>query len=310
MKKVVVFFMLLIVSFAYSQESEGHYGESTSSTNNVEIGQVESAFYNSDANVGIGTEMVLSQNIKFMNLPINFRIRKLGNFTFQSYIPIIFKKEVGNEKAGGLGDISIGGSYWMNVFNDYLFKSSISVSLPTGDDEKTVNGTPIALGSGSFGFVANTGLNGYIGDGKLSTDLNYIINTPNTTTSENSVTHAITETKRRAGNSISFNGSYKHPLPIQNLYISGATQFNLNGKGHFERVIKDSNGVEFFSTEGDYDNIFSWKLSTEVEYQFAQFGMLYGIINSVYFKVRYPVLYNVTYIDKEVTFALGVKKNF
>jgi hypothetical protein len=81
MKKIVMFFMLLIVSFAYSQEWEEGRNKtndpSTPTTENVEIEQTESSFYMSDQSVGVGAEMILSQDMKYFNLPINFRIKKI-----------------------------------------------------------------------------------------------------------------------------------------------------------------------------------------------------------------------------------------
>ncbi len=92
MKKSIVILVLLIASIAYSGDDycyddcgrEGYEtaDPSTPTVENVEIEQTESSFYNSDGNIGIGTEMILSQDMKYFNLPINFRIRKIKGFTF------------------------------------------------------------------------------------------------------------------------------------------------------------------------------------------------------------------------------------
>ena len=295
MKNIVVLIMLLIASFAYSQswEGEGRHetaDPSTPTRENVEIEQTESSFFMSNQSVGIGTEMILSQNMKYLNLPINFRIRKLGNFTFQSYIPIIFSKTVGNEKAGGIGDITIGGSYWINNFlslDGYLFKVAASITLPTGDDEKVVNNTPIALGTGTFGFVGSAGINGRIFGGNVSSGIHYKINTPSEIVTNNTWNDFKTTTKTRNGNSLTVNGSFKHSLPVQNLYISGATQFDITGKGHREIKTKDTTGTVIYSFEDDLssENLFIWKLSMEVEYKFQEFGVISDYVNSVYLKI-------------------------
>ncbi len=326
MKKSIVILVLLIASVAYSQydgydtyDDCGREGyetadPSTPTVENVEIEQTESSFYNSDGNIGIGTEMILSQDMKYFNLPINFRIRKIKGFTFQSYIPVIFSKTVGNESAGGVGDITIGGAYWINNFlslDGYLFKASASITLPTGDDEKTVNYISIPLGTGAFGFVASAGINGKIFGGNVSSGIHYKINTPTETVSIYAWNDSKTTTKTRNGNSLTINGSFKYPLP-QNLFITGATQFNFSGKGHYEIETIDSSGVSTYNFENDLssESLFIWKLSTEVEYKFLQFGMISNYINSVYLKMRFPILVSDDRIDKELTFALGLRKYF
>lgn len=321
MKKIVMLFMLLIVSFAYSQEWEEGRNEtndpSTPTRENVEIEQTESSFYMSDQNVGVGTEMILSQNMKYFNLPINFRIKKIAGFTFQSYIPIIFSKTVGSESARGIGDITIGGAYWINNFlslDGYLFKAAMSITLPTGNDTNTVNNISIPLGTGTYGFVGSAGINGNLFGGSMNTGIHYKINTPTETVIVNTWDNSKTTTNIRNGNSLTINGSFKHLLPVQNLYISGATQFDITGKGHVEIETKDSTGtiIPARSSEDDLstENLFIWKLSTEVEYKFLQFGTMSSFLNSVYLKIRYPIIISNEFMDKEITFALGLRKYF
>jgi len=319
MKKIVMFFMLLIVSFAYSQEWEEGSGEtndpSTPTRENVEIEQTESSFYMSDQSVGVGTEMIISQDMKYFNLPINFRIKKIAGFTFQSYIPIILSKTVGSESARGIGDITIGGAYWIDNFlslDGYLFKAAVSITLPTGNNENTVNYISIPLGTGTYGFVGSAGINGNLFGSSMNAGIHYKVNTQTETVTVNTWDNSKTTINTRNGNSLTINGSFKHSLPVQNLYISGATQFDITGKGHVKTETKDITGTVTFSNEYDLssENLFIWKLSTEVEYKFLQFGTMSSFLNSVYLKIRYPIVISNEFMDKEITFALGLRKYF
>jgi hypothetical protein len=148
----------------------------------------------------------------------------------------------------------------------------VSITLPTGNDTNTVNDIPIPLGTGTYGFVGSAGINGNLFGGSMNTGIHYKINTPTETVIVNTFDNSKTTTNIRNGNSLTINGSFKHSLPVQNLYI--------------------------------------WKLSTEVEYKFLQFGTMSSFLNSVYLKIRYPIVISNEFIDKEITFALGLRKYF
>ncbi|MEA3317173.1 MAG: transporter [Bacteroidota bacterium] len=320
MKKVFIIIIFTIIAtnlFAQYEEEADHIVKdpSNSVSTNAVFSQEINDFYLSENNMSIGSEMMITHNLNSFNIPFYYKTAKLENWSFNAFLPIIVKKEASyqNEKARGIGDLTIGGTYSKIDFikAGFIAHGSLELTLPTGNDEKEVNNIPIPLGNGTFGFTANFSVIGKINKGTLYTSMNYRLNTNKTTTTKNS--YAETTYKRRSPSIFSLNGSYDYPI-LEELRFTGAILINYFGKGRSETEIVYSDNTPTYFIESDIfqEKVILGDISTKLEYKFGVNGLeaVSNFLHSAYLKVKIPVLKTEAVGNRYGTVAFGVRKNF
>jgi hypothetical protein len=157
---VILLFTLFATNlFAQYEEGADHIVKNPSNTisTNAEFSQEINNFYLSSSNMSLGAELLITNKLSSFNIPFHYKNINLKAWTFNAFLPIITKKESLDEKARGIGYLTIGGTYIKQDFikAGIMANGSLELTLPTGNDEKTVNNVPIPLGTGSFGLTAN-----------------------------------------------------------------------------------------------------------------------------------------------------------
>ena len=103
----------------------------------------------------IGVETEVSKNTKSLSLPLNYYWR---NFNLGLTLPYIYQRKMiyalETKEASGIGDIAVSAGYTGGI-SSLLFSFNVYSKLPTGDEEKVVEGYLVPLGTGSTDWVVN-----------------------------------------------------------------------------------------------------------------------------------------------------------
>jgi len=321
MKKTLILIISTLLAtnlFAQYEEGADHIVKDPSNTvsTNAEFSQEINDFYLSDNNISFGTEMLITHNLSSFNIPFHYKNKKLESWTFNAFLPIITKKESLDEKARGIGDLTIGGTYIKQNFikEGFMANGSFEITLPTGDDEKVVNNVPIPLGTGSFGVTANFSVNGKINKGIFYASINYRLNTYNKTITKYTFVGRTSESTNRTKSPsiLSINGNYDYPI-LDELHISGAALLNYFGSGHYdiETIYSDNTPTYKFDDDLFQSTVILCDISTELEYTFGVNGLetISTFLQSAYLKVKIPVYKSDVVGNRYVAVAFGLRKN-
>ncbi len=105
------------------------------------------------AGASVGAETEVSGPNKSLNIPINYAWK---DYNFGLTLPFIMQRKmeyaVESKSAAGIGDISVSAGY-NGLFRDILYSANIFFKLPSGDDEKMVDGYLVPMGTGSTDMV-------------------------------------------------------------------------------------------------------------------------------------------------------------
>jgi len=318
----VVFLVMTTGLFAqYGEESFHSEDPVTGDPASVEVSNPmlekdEVDFFESEAPVELGAEMMVTSKLKFVNIPLKYKLKKLANMSFSVNLPIIFQKKLEYEfpaeydaKDGGISDINVGISYFKpEIIKDYKGKASFKVSLPTGDHENTVEYEDIdyavPLGTGAWGMTAGAGLSGAIADGNFNVNASYKIYTYNEKIFESAWgSRTVTNTKR--GNRILLNGTFRRQF--NRIKITGVTQFVMIGDGHTKSKTTYDDGTPDWKTDNDIDNnITTLDVGLEGEYKIDKY-----FLKKVFAKFRLPLMTNtgksLKDLERPIMISFGFK---
>jgi hypothetical protein len=103
--------------------------------------------------LNIDMEIGWSKTAKFLNIPISYFYK---NFELSLKMPFYMQRQVfyshGYVSAYGLGDLNLGGS-WRYADNMFYNNVTVSLSIPTGNENKNVDSYLCPLGTGSYDFI-------------------------------------------------------------------------------------------------------------------------------------------------------------
>ncbi len=321
MKKIILLFVLvlpMVLSAQYDSHisaDEATVSPSSPEASNPSINYEDNSFYESGFGAEMTGEMLLTSSLKYIALPIRFKLPQLKQFTFSVNIPVIISKKVDyfdyTAQASGISDITVGTSYWKdNVFKNFRGTVSSKITLPTGDDEKTVEHDgfdyKVPLGTGCWGLMTTGGLKGDLASGFFTATLGYKINITKTITTENET--VITDVESRPGNMFLFNSSLSQAVNV--FKLTGSVMFAMAGDGESKTIFTDKNTSEKTSYTAELDNNYTLvDLGLLVEYPIKN-----RFINKCYVKVRIPVITttgkDIDKMDRSLVFNFGIKKGF
>lgn len=108
---------------------------------------------------GIGLETEVSGPNKSISIPLNYAMKK---FNFGVTLPYIYQRKMEyqaeSKESSGIGDIAVSAGFGSWLGNSMLFNLNVFAKLPTGDDEKMVDGYLVPLGTGSTDWVFSLSL--------------------------------------------------------------------------------------------------------------------------------------------------------
>lgn len=195
-------------------------------------------------NLGIDIETVLSPRSMFVRLPVKY---SWDRFRFNLSVPYYFKREMsyaaGKKSSSGIGDALLRTSYFM-YGESYLNEIQLNLKLPTGDENNTVDGHLVPLGTGSTDiFIANN-LSYFSYDYQIQASVSYRINGAverlvEVYDPENEQLDTVSYDVSN-GKTFIFNGSYIRYL-MPNLSLIGGLSATINQEGSMD--------IEFRETE-------------------------------------------------------------
>ncbi len=104
--------------------------------------------------IAVGFDAELSERNRSFTLPLSCAYK---NFNFAAGLPYIHSRKIkysdGVREVSGLGDIFLNAGYTLGTETTML-NGGLFVKLPTGDDEKMVDGRLMPLGTGATDYVA------------------------------------------------------------------------------------------------------------------------------------------------------------
>lgn len=186
MKKVLLLLTLTTISFVWAQEvyppdsgtSEyddylGQLNDGNTTNSSAEeiiisepiivgmIADSENSDTQAETNLTSSAEVIYSESVKRINIPLWYRWRYLS---FNAMVPYILKKTLTAKdisdwtdkefSTSGIGDISVGASYgrYLEQYNTYI-DANLTAKLPTGDTESKDGDVVIPLGTGSLDII-------------------------------------------------------------------------------------------------------------------------------------------------------------
>lgn len=194
-----------------------------------------------ERNLGVRLETLLTPRSKFFRIPLSYSI---GNFTLAASLPFYYDRSIQYSdvtvSATGFGDLQVRASYDIRQ-RRYFTRFQLTVKLPTGDENKQVDGRLVPLGTGSTDFILGNIYLRRIGPFDFYNNLSYRISgeynrilkiqylddqdPPDILYSE------ISDFTIKNGNTLMLNSVLTYPLPLGlSLNIGGSLIHNSEGR--------------------------------------------------------------------------------
>lgn len=249
------------------------------------IDERQSAF--SMGNVGMSVEMQISAKNIYLRLPLSY---SWNNLSLNLSIPYCFKKDmnysVGTKTARGFGDVVMRGSYRCNhrrLSNEF----GLSLKLPTGDENKVVDGHLVPLGTGTTDIIFSNNTSYLFSKFLVQSNISYRINNSYIRVGE--IEHQDSKGKETItydinnGNTFVFNTSLSYQL-FRRIYLIGGISAITNGEGSLDRK---------HSFEGSGNTIEERNLSANQDFTYLDLhpAICYNIFNTdLVLSVKIPLI--------------------
>jgi len=203
---------------------------------------------------GIPAETVFTPRNIYFNLPLRYRWKGV---TAEIKLPVILKREIRygdfTKSATGLGDAVFRTSYRFRK-GDWMNESMIHVKAPTGDQDKTVDGILIPMGTGSTDLIFQNIFMMRKQQYSLYNSVSFRLNTPrenivqilhpDTFRATETITYNITN-----GGLFIMNSSFSYNVAKFAAVLCGLS-LSVNGEGNIDRSHIFSGSKQEYSQEG------------------------------------------------------------
>ena len=210
---------------------------------------------------GIPAETVFTPRNIYFNLPLRYRWKGV---TAEIKLPVILKREIRygdySKSAPGLGDAVFRTSYRLRK-GDWINESMVHVKAPTGDQDKTVDGIIIPMGTGSTDLIFQNIFMMRKQQYSLYNSVSFRLNTP-----RESIVQINHQDALRGTETITYNITNASLFIINSSFsynvakyaaVLGGVSLSVNGKGNIDRShtysgIKEDFFQNGISAEQDY----------------------------------------------------------
>jgi len=210
--------------------------------NNILNSQNEPTESEGESAFGVEVESIISPRSMFVKLPLSYSRR---SFSISAAIPYLIKREMtyisGKKSANGLGDALINGS-WRYGKARIMNEFQLGIKLPTGDENKVVDGFLVPLGTGSTDIVFANKFDYFGQRYKLQSQISYRLNNNVKRIAEISLPNGsseIVEYDISMGDTFIWQNSISYELPRQ-INLIGNLALIANARGSMDRTYPDS----------------------------------------------------------------------
>lgn len=203
---------------------------------------------------GIPAETVFTPRNIYFNLPLRYRWKGV---TAEIKLPVILKREIRygdfTKSATGLGDAVFRTSYRFRK-GDWMNESMIHVKVPTGDQDKTVDGMLIPMGTGSTDLIFQNIFMMRKPQFTLYNSVSFRLNTPRENIVQINHQDAFRKTETITyditnGGLFIMNSSFSYNVTKFAAFLGGVS-LSVNGEGNIDRSHKYSGTKPGFSQKG------------------------------------------------------------